>query len=196
MLEWYRAGAALPDLMREVESLVNTAYEAVGRVAPAFRRTTVRDLFAQHDIDLTRATPSDLCATETDWDTAFFHFWVSHIEPSFDGALFVEDWPASQCALATVRDDGDWPTTQRFEAYVDGIELANAFYELVDTTEQRRRFMRSNEQLLAAGESANPIDEPFIEAVGNMPPTSGIALGVDRLVALAIGLDGIACARL
>lgn len=196
MLEWYRVGASLSDLMEEVEQLVTVAYAAVGRNPPGpFRRLTVRELFAEDGIDLARASASDLQAGETDWDTAFFHRWVDRIEPRFEGALFVEDWPASQCALAEVRDDGDWPVAQRFEAYVDGVELANAFLELVDATEQRERFRKANVRRLAAGEPVNPVDEAFVAAVGRMPRTSGIALGIDRLAALAMGAGAIACTR-
>ncbi|MCA9573030.1 MAG: hypothetical protein KC656_34575, partial [Myxococcales bacterium] len=133
MLEWYRVGAGLPDLMEEVGELVDVAFTAVGRSSPTpFVRRTVRELFAEDGVDLATATPDELRPGETDWDTAFFARWVDRIEPRFRGALFVEDWPATQSALAQVRTDGPWPVTQRFEAYVDGVELANAFLELTD----------------------------------------------------------------
>ena len=197
MLEWYRVGGALSDLMEEVEALVRVAYTALDRPPPGpFVRRTVRELFQEDGLDLATATADDLLPGETDWDTGFFHRWVDRIEPRFAGALFVEDWPASQCALAEVRTDGDWPVAQRFEAYVDGVELANAFLELVDADEQRRRFAEANAKRVAAGETPNPVDEDFVAAVGKMPRTAGIALGVDRLVALAMGAEGIACTRL
>lgn len=195
MLEWYRVGANLADLRRDVEAIVRCAFAVTGRETPSFVRRTVVELFAADGVDLTRASPVDLAPGESDWDTAFFHRWVDRIEPRFTGALFVEDWPASQAALAVVRDDRDWPVAQRFEAYVDGVELANAFLELTDASEQRRRFEAANAERIAAGEPPNPLDEAFIEAVGRLPPTAGIALGVDRLVALAMGAEDIACAQ-
>lgn len=195
MLEWYRAGVGLERLMDDVTALVELAHHAVGRTAPTFARRTVADVFADVGLHLPTATADDLCAGETDWDTAFFHRWVSAIEPRFTGGLFVEDWPASQAALAQVRDDREWPVAQRFEAYVNGVELANAFLELTDPLEQRRRFDAANERRVRAGEAPNPIDASFIASVGRMPPTAGIALGVDRLVAIALGEEDIACVR-
>ncbi|MEZ4319572.1 MAG: amino acid--tRNA ligase-related protein [Myxococcota bacterium] len=195
MLEWYRVGAELSDLMAEVEALVSAAAAALGRAAPGpFRRTTIRELFAADGVDLVTASPREIAAEDT-WDDAFFRRWVERIEPSLTGAVFVEDWPASQAALARVRDDGDWPVAQRFEVFVDGVELANAFLELTDAGEQRHRFHEANALRAEAGEATNPIDAAFVEAVGKMPPTAGIALGVDRLVAVLTGSSGIEAAR-
>lgn len=199
MCEWYRVGATLPDLMDEVELVVAAAARAVGAAPPAWRRTTVRALVLEHTgIDLATASASDLSpAHDEGWDDAFVRRWVADVEPRLDGALFVGDWPASLAALARIRDDGDggWPVALRFEAYLDGIELANAFDELRDPAEQRRRFVAANAARIAAGEAPHPIDEALIDAVGRMPPTCGIAVGVDRLVAALCGWSGIARGR-
>jgi lysyl-tRNA synthetase class 2 len=196
MLEWYRAGATLPDLMCEVEALFATAARALGRPDPGpFRRVTVRELFLADGVDLATASAEQISAGETGWDDAFFRRWVERIEPSLKGALIVEQWPASQAALARVRDDGPWPVAERFEVFVDGVELANAFLELTDEDEQRHRFAEQNALRAAAGEHPNPVDEDFVRAVGRLPPTAGIALGLDRLIAVVTGARSIAAGR-
>lgn len=197
MCEWYRVGASLEDLMDEVEQLVSASAEALGATVPGpWRRITVRDLFREHTgLDLASAAASDLSDADESWDDAFARRWVTDVEPRMTGALHVHDWPASQAALARVRDDGEWPTACRFEVYLGGIELANAFLELTDPVEQRRRFLSSNQARVAAGELPHPIDEALVEAVGRIPRTAGIALGVDRLVAALCGWDGIARGR-
>ena len=121
------------------------------------------------------------------WDDAFFRRWVEDVEPRLQGAVFVTEWPASQAALAQVRNDGAWPVAERFEAFLNGAELANGFHELLDAREQRRRFAEANLQRVASGEEPHPEDQTFIEAVGRMPRVTGIALGLDRLVAALCG---------
>lgn len=196
MCEWYRVGATLDDLMDEVELLVGAAASAVGASAPRWRRTTVRALFLEvTGIDLASASAEDLSDHDEPWDEAFTRRWVTDIDPALTGAVFVTDWPASQAALARVRAVGPWPVAGRFEAYLHGIELANAFHELGDPVEQRRRFVAANAARAGAGEAPHPVDEGLIAAVGRMPPTCGIALGVDRLVAALCGWNGIARAR-
>ncbi|MEQ1502155.1 MAG: amino acid--tRNA ligase-related protein [Myxococcota bacterium] len=196
MCEWYRVGASLDDLMDEVELLVAAAAHALGVTVPAWRRTTVRAVVRDATgIDLAAASASDLSDHDESWDDAFTRRWVTDVEPTLVGALHVRDWPASQAALARVRDDGaagdGWPVAERFEVYLHGIELANAFDELIDPAELRRRFLSANAARIAAGEAPHPIDDALIEAVGRMPRTAGIALGVDRLVAALSGWDGI-----
>jgi len=195
MLEWYRVGAELADLMDEVEQLVQVTAAALGQRAPApFVRTTIRELFRQDGVDLAKASARDIAA-EDGWDDAFFRRWVERIEPGLQGAMIIEDWPASQAALAQVRDDGEWPVAQRFEVFIDGVELANAFLELDDGAEQHRRFHEANALRAAHGEAPNPVDQPFLDAVAVLPPTAGIALGIDRLLAVLTGSPGIQSTR-
>lgn len=199
MAEWYRVGAHLGDLMEELQALTAVAAAALGVPAPSWRKTTVRALFLEHTgLDLVTATPSQLYprAPEEDWDTAFFRRWLEDVEPRFgSGGLIVSDWPSSQAALAEIRDDGDFPRAQRFEAYLNGVELANAFQELTDSAEQAARFQRANAARAAHGEAPHPVDHALVEAVGRMPRTAGIALGVERLVAALAGWEGIAPGR-
>ena len=193
MVEWYRVGASLADLKAEVAAIVAAVASALGRPAPSnWRHATVRELFAEHTgIDLAQATAADLSPEDDGWDDAFFRRWINDVEPRFTGGLFVEQWPASQAALARVRDDGDWPVAERFEVFLDGIELANAFHELIDSNEQRRRFASANAARIATGEDPHPVDEDLIAAVGRMPRTSGIAMGFDRLVSVVMGWPDI-----
>lgn len=204
MLEWYRAGAELPDLMDDVTSLVAAAAEAVGRPPPApWRRWSVRDLVLDRTgldlahagvVEIQRAAGAPVDADEP-WDDAFFRLWLDAVEPTLEPAVFVEDWPATQAALATVRTDGPWPVACRFEAYLHGVELANAFLELTDPRELARRFAASASTRAEAGEPPHPVDTALLSATGRMPRTSGIALGVDRLVAAVMGWTGIGPGR-
>lgn len=190
MLEWYRAGADLIDLQDEVRALVDVAAAALGRPGPAaWQVCTVQSLF-EPVVPLDRIEPED-----GSWDTAFFRLWVDRIEPSLPAACFVTAWPASQAALSEVRDDRTPAVAQRFEAYLNGVELANAFLELRDGAEQRRRFEESNLHRTRAGEPENPVDDAFCEAVDHLPPVAGIALGIDRLVAALLEEDSIECVR-
>jgi elongation factor P--(R)-beta-lysine ligase len=194
MLEWYRAGATLPDLMDEVVDLVAAVARALRRPAPGpWRRVTVRELLQHHaGVDPATAGAAELSPRDgDDWDAAFFRRWVEDVEPTLEGPVFVTDWPAGQAALATVRTDGAWPVAERFEAFLGGVELANAFQECGEPGRLRRRWEAANARRVARGESPHPVDEAFLEAAGRIPRSAGIALGVDRLVAALTGVPHI-----
>ncbi len=208
MLEWYRAGAGYMDLMDDVDGL----FAAVGVEAPV-RRVTVSeafDYFADVDILATVANPDDpdpapdalkeearrigVHVGENDrWDDAFFHIFLDRIEPrlGLDGPVILYDWPACMAALSR-RKASDPRLCERFEVYWQGIELANAFGELTDAAEQRRRFdhdMALKERLYG---ERYPLDEDFLAALEHgMPESAGIALGVDRLVMVLTGAERI-----
>jgi elongation factor P--(R)-beta-lysine ligase len=130
-------------------------------------------------------------ASEESWDDLYFKIWLNEIEPKLpsDNAVFVTRYPASQAALAVIDSDPDgsrW--ARRFELYAGGVELGNAFEELTDPIEQRKRFIKDmelREKTYGPSFPKNPLDEGFLEALSEgMPPSGGIAVGVDRMVML------------
>ena len=134
-------------------------------------------------------------APDDDADAIFFRLWLAEVEPSLghQKPVFVHGYPASQAALArTGTDEDGFPVARRFELYAGGLELANAFEELNDPDEQRRRHQADRAARIAADVAAPPLDESFLQALEfGMAPACGIALGFDRLVAALLGLDGL-----
>jgi lysyl-tRNA synthetase class 2 len=171
MLEWYRVGAGSHELMDEVEDLFASCARSVGRDLGSFRRVALSDL----------QDPS----LEPD---AWFRRWVDIVEPSLSGAVIAYGYPAWQGALARIRG----AVADRFEVYVDGVELANAFAEETDGDELRRRLEVSNAARVRAGRPPHPVDEQFFDAVSRMPRAAGIAVGLDRLVMVLTGAKSIA----
>lgn len=205
LLEWYRPGFDHHALMDEVEALLGRLPGPWAGSGPA-QRLSYRELFLRHaDLDPFTADarrlrerlqaagvtpPAGLANGETrQWlDLVLTHL----IEPQLGaGAYFVYDYPAEQAALARVRA-GSPPLAERFELYVNGVELANGFHELTDAAEQRARFERENRARQAAGRAPVLIDEHFLAALqAGLPAAAGVALGFDRLVMLAAGLAHI-----
>lgn len=218
MVEWYRGYADLDAIVRDTEELVAEVVTAVagapkarvaGRaldVAPPWPRLTVRAAMRRWaGVEVAGDEPApDLVAAvraagiavadDTAWDDAFFAAFLARVEPALaalDRPVILEDWPAPLAALARRRPD-DPRTALRFEVYVGGIELANAFGELTDPVEQRARFEHDQAIRRARGKPVYPIDERLLAALAEgLPPSAGIALGFDRLVMLATGTDTI-----
>ena len=184
MLEWYRVNADYSDIARDAEELVGEVLRLRG--GTAFPRVTVREAYLRW---------AGWDPVET-WDQDRFDFDMStKIEPNLPkGPLFLMDYPAPAASLARLKAD-DPRVAERWELYVDGLELANAFTELTDPVEQRRRFELARAERRALGEADYPLDEEFLDALARMPPSGGVALGVDRLVMLACGVHEIADVR-
>jgi len=199
LLEWYRPGWDHLRLMGEVADLVR---HALDRPDLAEEQTSYRDLFLERlDLDPLRAGIDELHmkaseegisgGDDLDLDRdGWLDLLLTHrIEPCLGrGCLtFIHDYPASQAALARIRGDAD-PVAERFELYLEGMELANGFHELTDASEQRRRFDRDLERRAAEGLECPPLDAHFLAALEwGMPESAGVALGVDRLLMAATG---------
>lgn len=170
MLEWYRVGAGTPELMDEVTDLIQAAARAVAAPVPHFERHHVAHLLSP---DL----PPD------DW----FFQWVDRIEPTLTAPTIVWGYPAWQAALA--RTIG--PVADRFEVYLGGLELANAFAEEQSAEVLRTRVAENDAIRRDLGRPPHPTDPTFLEAVDHMPRCAGIALGIDRLVMALTGAPHI-----
>jgi lysyl-tRNA synthetase class 2 len=205
MLEWYRPGTALEDLVQDVLGLVGAASEALGVPAPAASRVmSVREAFADlggcpvdalldGDVPgfVTAAARAGIqgCRSDDTPQTLFGRVLVSRVEPAIGalpGLVFLRDWPAFGAALARL-DDADPRVARRVEAYLGGVELANGYVELDDPEEHRRRWRA---EAALREDEAPPWDEGLLADLAGpgLPPTVGMALGVDRL-ALALRGD-------
>jgi lysyl-tRNA synthetase class 2 len=188
MLEWYHAGADYMDLMDECEEMIidvsRTAgfahkirYEAYEiDLKKPWLRIPLRDAFRQYaSLSLEDALSSG----------RFDEVMVAEIEPNlgFPKPTFLYDYPGPLAALARIKKD-DHRVAERFELYVGGLELANAFSELTDPQEQEARFQRDQEKRRNLGKTTYPLPEKFLRALPHMPESAGIALGVDRLAML------------
>jgi lysyl-tRNA synthetase class 2 len=210
MLEWYRPGASMAALMGETESLLRAVLpptvecRGVRTDLARFERLTVADAFARYVGADVLSTAGDAPALagqagaklrdgET-WEDLFFRLLLERVEPRLghDRPSFLTHWPAAQAALAR-RDPDDARVAERFELWLCGMELANAFVELTDAVEQRARFEADRARRHALRGAADwPLDEDFLAALAHgMPQCAGIALGFDRLAMIASGAPRI-----
>ena len=198
LLEWYRVDYDYRQLMDEIELLITS----LSLKYCEFSRIRYSDLFLQYaDVDIERVTLDSLrevCAarvpgtdvSQMDFDQCLDLLLAVEISPSLSGYLFVYDYPLSQASLARRR-----PGTQvaeRFELFYDGIELANGFSELTDAAEQRERFERENRMRAERGLARYQLDETLLAALeAGLPECAGVAVGLDRLLMVLLGLDSI-----
>ncbi|GHA71504.1 elongation factor P--(R)-beta-lysine ligase [Lysobacter bugurensis] len=203
MLEWYRVGWNHLELVEEVAALVGEALALVDRrvaldivdYRTLYRTQIGVDPMSASVVELQRALgdvhidPDGL--TRDDWlDLLMTH----RLQPTFgvDQLLAIVDYPATQCALARVRD-GDPPVAERFELYLGPLEIANGYHELADGAEQSERFERDTRVRRARAAVEPPIDTRLIAALDHgLPDCAGVAVGVDRLLMAMLGTDRIA----
>lgn len=186
MLEWYRTEADYFDLMKECRDMIKHVVHELGKgdkilyqgkiinLSGEWERLTVKDAFTRY----TGTTPGE-AVKAGDFD----EIMVTEIEPelSKNRPVFLYNYPASQAALSRIsRDDPD--VAERFELYMGGLELANAFSELIDAVEQKKRFLEAAEAKIKKGKAPCPFPEKFINDLELMPPSAGIAFGVDRFI--------------
>jgi len=218
MLEWYRAWAGLDEVLADTEQLVaHVAREVRGEavviaggrriaVDGSWERITVAEAMQRWaGVEVRGDEPAEELAarvdaagidrgTATAWDDVFFSAFVARVEPALaalDRPVFLIDWPVKLAALAR-RKPGNPAVVERFEAYLGGVELANAFGELTDPVEQRARFVDDLAVRAARGLPEYPVDERLLAALTEgLPPSAGIALGVDRLLMLVLGASHI-----
>lgn len=202
MLEWYRPGFDHFQLMAEMDELLTLVLDC-----PSADKITYQHAFEQHlgfdplDISLSELKAlagkhgyGDIALDEHNGDNLLNLLFSQHVESKIaqDRPCFVYDFPASQAALARV-SPADLRVAERFELYFKGFELANGFHELSDAGEQRRRFEQDNRKRETAELPVIAIDENLLAALeSGLPDCAGVALGIDRLLMLALQKQDIA----
>ncbi|HZV82103.1 MAG TPA: EF-P lysine aminoacylase EpmA [Geobacteraceae bacterium] len=195
MLEWYRAQSDYSDLMTDCVNLIRQIATACGAgsaisynglsidLQGEWQRITVREAFRSY----TGTTMEKALQ-----DGVFDELMTMAIEPNLGTRTptFICDYPAERGALARLKRD-DVSVAERFELYIAGTELANAFSELTDAGEQRQRFQEEAASRAERGQSLYPMPGPFLDELDKMPPSAGIALGMDRLIMLLTGAKTI-----
>ena len=206
MLEWYRLGFDHHRLMDEVADLLQSAFALVGRTLVT-RRLSYRELFIEClALDPAIASIAELQSPlqafgieardlqRDDWLDLLLSLCI---EPQLDSATLylVHEFPPTQCALARLAGEGVDRHACRFEAYVGGVELANGYWELTDSTEQRRRFDRDNTRRRLRGDRELPMDHLLLDAIdAGLPDCAGVAMGLDRLLMVlsqAVSIDEV-----
>lgn len=196
ILEWYQIGFNHHQLMGEVDELLQTILSCAKGVYYSYQEIFEKFLHINpHKVDVKTlqdcAHAHKLNIKIDDKDTWLQLLMSEIIEPKLKNVVFVYDYPASQAALAKIRHN-KFSVAERFEVYVDGIELANGFHELQDAREQRQRFLDDLKKREKLDYPGVPIDEDLLGALEHgMPACAGVALGIDRLIMLALDANHI-----
>lgn len=216
MLEWYRAGAKLVDLIKDCEEIFHVVHKTASahglspRPIPPFTRASVASLFndlagldlpliltriSRGDHDLLQKIlleMGDHLPRDASFCDAFFHVMLKYVEPNLpvDQPVVIDRWPVQLAALAAGCSD-DPLLCERFEIYFGGVEIANAYQECADPDVLRSRFVADNIERRANNKPIFPIDEDFLESIRSMPESAGIALGIDRLMLATIKKEAI-----
>ena len=204
MLEWYEQGSDYQACMNETEAMIRAVAKKIAGYdwqyagQNVWKRIRVRDLFLEHvglDLDIANVDSlKDACRlhevhfvnddTESD---LFYRLFLSRVEPNLGkDPVFVYDYPIHQASLSQLTNDGLYG--QRFELYINGLELCNGFTELTKTNEQRTRFEAEAQERKKLGKTVHPIDEELLRLLPSLKdPTFGNALGIDRLHMILTG---------
>ena len=209
MLEWYRVGYSLEELVAEVATLLQQALDVNQVQTSEFRFTTYRELFTSrfdvnpHDagIETLRGLifAENLTADHIDnidddatRNECLDLLFASCIEPGLEEPTFVLEFPAGQAALAKIAANDQYDVVaRRFELYWQGMELANGYDELTDPAELRQRFEKNNTQRVARGLIEMAPDKKLLASMSELPDCAGVAIGLDRLVMLLCGKTSI-----
>lgn len=212
MIEWYRKNADYKDLMKDCEDLVlaltkSLTYQSENiDLSTPWPRFTTNELFIKYcglnllenqDLETFKKNAEsknfDTNSCEN-WDDLYFKIFLNNIEPELaklNQPIFIYDYPSSQAALAKKSATNPF-FAERFELYIKGIELANAFSELTDSKEQRTRLIEEQNLRKTMGKTILPIDEEFLQSLDQITvPTAGIALGLDRLLMILLDKKSI-----
>lgn len=195
MLEWYRADADYMGILADTRSLLAHVAREVSGEASVRNERFALDLGDAAVLDV-----QEVFQRYAGWDPVeaydadrFDLDLVTLVEPALPRHLpvILKDYPAEAAALARIREDSP-PVAERWELYLGGVELANAYSELTDADEQRRRFAACVKQRRRLGKCVYPVDEDFLSALDDgMPPCAGVALGVDRLIMVLAGAESV-----
>jgi len=208
MLEWYEAYSDYKDVADRLEAMVAAVADEVGYdgvidfKSPWQRETLTEAIKSRTGIDILESSSRESLAaamsaqgmqvpSDDTWPQLVDELVTKHVEPTLKQPTFLFDYPVELSPFAKRHRD-DERLVERFEAYCNGVEISNAFTELNDPDEQRRRFEQQRELANAGDDEAQPYDESFIQALEHgMPPTGGVGLGIDRLVMILTGSDSI-----
>ncbi len=186
MLEWYCAHKTYQDLMDQCEDLIRYTARAIGTkdiILYQGNRITLSKPWTRLSVSRAFKKYAPISMTEALANNTFDEIMGCDIEPclGLDKPLFLYDYPASKAALSRLKPDNT-ALAERFELYIGGVELCNAFTELTDPVEQKKRFEAEQQYRASLGKPVTPMPEKFLNALLSMPPAAGNALGLDRLV--------------
>lgn len=195
MLEWYRTHADYSDLMHDCVKLIRTLADNLGlgnRIERGGKTIRLDGDWEQLTVAVAFEQFAGMTVEDALERNVFDEIMVGQIEPRLGvhRPTFLLDYPVARGSLSRRKPDNA-SVAERFELYIDGIELANAFSELVDSTEQRFRFSRERAERRTMGKPDYGLPEKLLTDLKHLPPSAGIALGMDRLVMILTGATGI-----